>query len=271
MTPSTLTASPAAAAAVVPAAAAVSGQDWQAACEKRTPAEVAAAALADGAAERSALLPAGLLPAAALFASRDANKGVLTAVHVRGLADGSAVVLEATNGHIACRFTVPTRPDGGRSDLWHAPEAGLLLPAAVVAKRQPRAFYVAVRPDRLDVLGGKASKTAVFPPTAFAASLPRWDGEPLAGEYPVLANVWPDVDSLPCVPGGPVCFQAAYLETIGKAAQMIGGDQFGRCNLSLRTGTPITPATWELHGGPTVWGCDDGRAEFLVMPVQVRR
>lgn len=250
---------------VTTSAAMPAGVDYAAACRPQPlPVELAASALASGAADRAALLPLGLVQAAALFASDDAGKLAICGVHVRTLSSG-AIVIEATNGHIACRLTLPAGMP------WHAPES-LLLPAALLTKRQPYGAFLAVLPDRLEVLGGKASRTAKHPPAGFLAALPRWgsNGDLSAYDYPRMDQLWPSDEQLPCKPGAAVGFGAQYLGIVAKAAQQLGGDSFGRCTVRVRTHTPQTPTVWELHGGAQLFGCEGSRVEFLVMPVQIR-
>lgn len=251
-------------------AGAASGPDYVTACRKLPAERLASESLADVRTEAQAVLPYGILHAAALFASPDPGKPVLGAVHVRPYGDG--VTVEATNRHIACRFWVPGMPSGPDGGVLWLTSGSLKLPADLLRKRTAYGQWLAVYGERLDIRGGRFGKAAQHPPTEFLASLPRWgaSGDLAAYDYPNMDQLWPSAESLPCNPGAPVGMAAAYLETIAKAARLVGDD--GNCALKLRTLTPRTPMTFELHGGPCgVWGAGaTATAEFLLMPVQVR-
>ena len=207
-----------------------------------------------------ASLPAQLLAAVAVAASRDEAKQILQCIHVKN--GGAWLALAATDGHRLITVRVP------QSEHLYISGDELLLSADSMRKPGKAAQTVEIGRDgrfqALDAMGRPVG-----------AGL--WRHAYGAGVFPNYDQLIPDLFSN--APGAPVAVNASYLADWCKVVISVTPAKDGR-------GYKAAPVTaWETNGptAPMVWtakvdpkqlpgGCDgEVIIRHLLMPVQVRR
>jgi hypothetical protein len=205
-----------------------------------------------------AFLPAQLIYVAAQFASADACKKVLTAIHVRPAGE-SGVIITSTDSHRMFQVTCSNA-------YWYCDQP-LLLDAKQFKKRIPCARMVAIddtagNGEGARILGGKAA-TAEFLqsiPWAGAYAGLRYPDTDL--RYPNTDQLWPD--SFKNTPEAPIGFNAQLL---GDFLQQV--TRYSRNGtVAMQTNSPTNPLLFTSTIRDTY--LEDVEMRFLLMPVQIR-
>jgi hypothetical protein len=198
-----------------------------------------------------AFLPAQLIYVAAQFASADAFKKVLTAIHVRP-AGKSGVIITSTDGQ---RLFQVTCPDA----TWYCDQP-LLLDAKQFKKRIPYGRMVAIddtagNGEGARILGGKTATAE------FLQSIP-WASAHADLQYPDTDHLWPD--SFKNAPEAPIAFNAQLL---GDFLQQV--TRYSRTGVvTMQTNMPTNPLLFTSTIRDTY--LEDVEMRFLLMPVQIR-
>jgi hypothetical protein len=206
-----------------------------------------------------AFLPAQLIYVAAQFASADACKKVLTAIHVRPAEEDGGVIITSTDSH---RMFHVTCPDAA----WYCDQP-LLLDAKQFKKRVTYGRFIAIddtagNGEGARILGGKTA-TAEFLqsiPWASAYAGSRYPETDL--QYPNTDHLWPD--SFKNTPEAPIAFNAQLL---GDFLQQVTRYSWNGV-VTMQTNSPINPLLFTSTIRDTY--LEDVEMRFLLMPVQIR-
>jgi len=198
-----------------------------------------------------AFLPAQLIYVAAQFASANACKKVLTAIHVRPAGE-SGVIVTSTDSH---RMFQVTCTDA----TWHCDQP-LLLDAKQFKKRIPYARMVAIddtagNGEGARILGGKGAATE------FLQSIP-WASAHSGVPYPDTDHLWPD--SFKNTPEAPIAFNAQLL---GDFLQQVTRYSWNDV-VTMQTNMPTNPLLFTSTIRDTY--LENVEMRFLLMPVEIR-
>jgi DNA polymerase III sliding clamp (beta) subunit (PCNA family) len=198
-----------------------------------------------------ASLPAQLLAAVAVAASRDETKQVLQCIHVKN--EGEWLALAAVDGHRLITVRVP------QSEHLYITTNELLLSAD--SMRKPgKSQTIEINLD-----GNFKSLDAMGRPVGAGV----WQHPYSVGTFPNYQQLIPD--SFTNTPKGAVTVNASYLLDWCKvcAAVTVKDKQL----TSWETNSPTSPMVWTAKVDPSLipGGCDDDVVmRHLIMPVQVR-
>jgi hypothetical protein len=205
-----------------------------------------------------AFLPAQLIYVAAQFASADACKKVLTAIHVRPAGE-SGVIITSTDSHRMFQVTCSNA-------YWHCDQP-LLLDAKQFKKRIAYGRFIAIddttgNGEGARILGGKG------PVTEFLQSIPwvsayadlRYPDTDL--QYPDTDQLWPD--SFRNAPEAPIAFNAQLL---GDFLQQVTRYSWNG-TVAMQTNSPTSSLVFTSTIRDTY--LEDVEMRFLLMPVQIR-
>jgi DNA polymerase III sliding clamp (beta) subunit (PCNA family) len=207
-----------------------------------------------------AFLPAQLIYVAAQFASADASKKVLTAIHVRPAGE-DGVIITSTDSH---RMFQVTCPDA----TWYCDQP-LLLDAKQFKKRIAYGRFIAIddtagNGEGARILGGKTA-------TAFAEFLQSIPWASAHADlrcpdtnlrYPDTDQLWPD--SFKNAPEAPIAFNAQLL---GDFLQQVTRYSWNGV-VAMQTNSPTNPLLFTSTIRDTY--LEDVEMRFLLMPVQIR-
>jgi hypothetical protein len=200
-----------------------------------------------------ASLPAQLLAAVAVAASRDEAKQILQCVHVKN--GGAWLALAAVDGHRLITVRIP------QTEYVYLSTPELLIAADAVRKPGKAAQTVEINRDgrfqALDTMGRPVGAGV-------------WEHPYGAGAFPNYDQLIPD--SFTNTPKGAVTVNASYLLDWCRvcAAVTVKDKQL----TSWETNSPTSPMVWTATVDPRLipGGCDDDVImRHLLMPVQVRR
>jgi hypothetical protein len=197
-----------------------------------------------------AFLPAQLIYVAAQFASTEAHKKILTAIHVRPAGE-NGVIITSTDGHRMFQVTCP-------DDTWYCDQP-LLLDARQFKKRIAYGRFIAIddtagNGEGARILGGK-SATAEF-----LQSIP-WASLHADLQYPNTDQLWPD--SFKNAPEAPIAFSAQLLSEFLQQVTRYSWNGV----VTMQTNNPTNPLVFtsairDAH-------LEDVEMRFLLMPVQI--
>ena len=199
-----------------------------------------------------ASLPAHLLAAVAVAASRDDAKQILECIHVKN--DGASLALAAVDGHRLITVSVPV------SEHLYITADELLLSADSMRKPGKAAQTVEINSD-----GNFQALDAMGRPVGAGV----WRHPYGAGAFPNYQQLIPD--SFTNAPKGAVTVNSNYLLDWCKvcASVTVKDKQL----TSWETNSPTSPMVWTAKVDPRLipGGCDDDVImRHLLMPVQVR-
>lgn len=207
-----------------------------------------------------ASLPAQLVAAVAVAASRDESKQILQCVHVRN--DGAFLALAATDGHRLITVRIP------QNEHCYISTSEILLSAEAIRKPGKAAQTIEIKDD-----GSFSGRDAMGRPISAGV----WRHHYGAGTFPNYDQLIPDHFSN--CPKAAVTVNASYLADWAKVVIAVTPAKDGRgCKAapitSWETNGPINPIVWSCKVDPRlIPGCcdDDVVMRHLLVPVQVRR
>lgn len=197
-----------------------------------------------------AFLPAQLIYVAAQFASTEADKKVLTAIHVRPAGE-SGVIITSTDGRRMFQVTC--------SDATWYCDQPLLLDAKQFRKRIAYGRFIAIddtagNDEGARILGGKGAAAE------FLQSIP-WASAHSDMQYPYADQLWPD--RFKNTPSAPIAFKAQLLSDF--LQQVTKYSQNG--NVTMETNMPTNPLVFTSMIRDTY--LENVKMRFLLMPVQI--
>lgn len=206
--------------------------------------------------EPLAFLPWQPLNVAASFACKDDYKPTIQNVRARQKDD--QVIIDATNGVAMIRVAIPC--DAGDGLTWHTSRT-LCLSGKALTKKVAYGAYASVKPELLEVWGGKRSRTANHPPTTTLQAFP-WDPSQDPDTFPNLDQLWPE--SFNNEPKAQIGLGCDVLVPILNAAKALSD----RGMVRMQTNAPNQPLLFTCDCD--VWGCSGATVEMLLMPVLIR-
>jgi hypothetical protein len=198
-----------------------------------------------------AFLPAQLIYVAAQFASADACKKVLTAIHVRPAGEDGGVIITSTDSHRMFQVTCSNA-------YWHCDQP-LLLDAKQFKKRVPYGRFIAIddttgNGEGARILGGKTATAE------FLQSIP-WASAYADLQYPDTDHLWPD--SFRNTSEAPIALNAQLL---GDFLQQVTRYSWNG-TVAMQTNSPTNPLLFTSMIRDTY--LEDVEMRFLLMPVQI--